>query len=63
MVLPGEPIILRYASIILIEITNKSHEVVPSNCKGGSLAPQLWLVEPTWLTRAYMSELIIKVNG
>ena len=27
-------------SMLLIRITNKSHEVVPSNCKGGSLASQ-----------------------
>ena len=26
--------------MLLIRRTNKSHEVVPSNCKGGSLAPQ-----------------------
>ena len=40
MVLPGEPIVLLYAPLLLIGRTNQSHEVVPSNCKGGSLAPQ-----------------------
>ena len=63
MVLSREPRVLLCTLMLLIERTNKSHEVVPSNCKDGSLAPQLWLLEPTCLTRAYMSKLIIKVNG
>ena len=29
-----------YPDAGLIGRTNKSHEAVPSNCKGGSLAPQ-----------------------
>ena len=37
MVLPGEPLLLHCTLILLIGRTNKSHEVVPSNCKGGSL--------------------------
>ena len=40
MVLPGEPLVLHCTSMLLIGRTNKIHEVVPSNCKGGSLAPQ-----------------------
>ena len=40
MFLLGEPLVLLCTPILLIRITNKSHEVVPSNCKGGSLAPQ-----------------------
>ena len=40
MVLSGEPLILLCTPILLIGRTNKSHEAVPSNCKGGSLAPQ-----------------------
>ena len=40
MVLPGEPLVLLCTPMLLIGRTNKSREVVPSNCKGGSLAPQ-----------------------
>ena len=40
MVLQGEPLVLLCTPMLLIGRTNKSHEVVPSNCKGGSLAPQ-----------------------
>ena len=40
MVLPGETLVLLYTPMLLIEITNKSHEAIPSNCKGGLLAPQ-----------------------
>ena len=40
MVLPGEPLVLNCTPMLLIGRSNKSHEVVPSNCKGGSLAPQ-----------------------
>ena len=40
MFLPGEPLVLLYTPMLLIKRTNKSHKVVPSNCKGGSLAPQ-----------------------
>ena len=40
MVLLGEPLVLICTRMLLIGRTNKSHEVVPSNCKGGSLAPQ-----------------------
>ena len=47
MVLPREPIVFFYTPMLLIGINNKIHEVVPSNCKGGSLAPELWLLEPT----------------
>ena len=39
MVLPGEPLVLHFTPMILIGRTNKSHDVVPSNCKGGSSAP------------------------
>ena len=39
MVLPGEPLVLLCTLMLLIRRTNKIHEVVPSNCKGGSLAP------------------------
>ena len=35
-----EPLVLSCTPILLIGRTNKSHEVVPSICKGGSLAPQ-----------------------
>ena len=62
MVLPGEPIVFLYTQMLLIGRTNKSHEVVPSNYKGGSLAPQLWLLEPTCLTRAYMINLSLHVG-
>ena len=40
MVLPGEPLVLSCTPMLIIGRTNKSHEVVPSICKGGSLAPQ-----------------------
>ena len=40
MFLLGEPLVLLCTPMLLIERTNKSHEVVSSNCKGGSLAPQ-----------------------
>ena len=40
MVLPGEPLVLSCTLMLLIRRTNKIHEAVPSNCKGGSLAPQ-----------------------
>ena len=40
MVLSGEPLVLSCTPMLLIGRTNKSHEVVPSNCKGGSLAHQ-----------------------
>ena len=40
MVLPGEPLVLYCTPMLLIGRNNKSHEVVPSICKGGSLAPQ-----------------------
>ena len=41
MVLLGEPLVLLCTPMLLIERTNKSHEVVPSNCKGGSLTPRV----------------------
>ena len=40
MVLLREPLVLSCTPMLLIGRNNKSHEVVPSNCKGGSLAPQ-----------------------
>ena len=40
MVLPGEPLVLLCTPMHVIRITNKSHEAVPSDYKGGSLAPQ-----------------------
>ena len=40
MVLSGEPLVLICTLMLLIERTNKSHEVVPSNWQGGSLSPQ-----------------------
>ena len=40
MVLPREPLVLLCTPMLLIERTNKSHEVVPAICKGGSLVPQ-----------------------
>ena len=42
--------------MLLIGRTNKSHEAVPSNCKGGSLAPQCGYLSTTWLTWAYMTD-------
>ena len=40
MVPPGEPLVLLCSPMLLVGRTNKSHEAIPSNCKGGSLAPQ-----------------------
>ena len=47
MVLPREPLILLCTPMLLIGRTNKSHEAVPSNCKGGSLAPQCGYLSTT----------------
>ena len=40
MVLLGDPLVLNCTPMLLIGRINKSHEVVPSNCKGGSSTPQ-----------------------
>ena len=55
MVLLGEPLVLSRTPMLLIGRTNKIHEVVPSNCKGGwVISTPVWLLEPTCVTRAYM---------
>ena len=40
MVLPRETLVLHCTPMLLIGRSNKSHEVVLSNCKGGSFTPQ-----------------------